>query len=342
MLKPPHLLFEHLLCAGDTVAMSVVPREVYRATGGKVRVSVRTNHPAVFENSPFVKHNLSAKCPAPPGTMLCPLSYDPKKGCKNRMHFLQAFLASADPYVRPYLERPLRLTEFRPSIQLAPDEQSTMPRLPGMPRDTPYWLVMAGGKHDIKTKLWAPRRWRQVVYDLAQDTDFPVIAQVGVTSTGHTHRPLPGCVNLLDKTDLRALIWLARHARGVICGVTSLMHIAAAVGTPAIVIAGGREPWWWDSYDTRAQELFRPAEQLAFAPHVYLDGGAARCTNDGCWNTGYYGSGAKNCKHLLPADRLSRSIPQPACMDAITPQMIIACARGMDRQIGTGMGGSGE
>jgi len=340
VIKRPHLLFEHYLCPGDVTAMTVVPRDVYRAVGSDVVLSVRTSYPELFQNNPFIKHNLPKGVPADPSLVRCPLKYDVKASAAGDRHFLHTFIDAARPYVSPYLKQPLELTEFRPSLWLS-EEEAIPPKLPDQPKGAPYWLVMSGGKHDIKTKLWAPRRWRNVVYELAQDKDFPALVQVGMTSTGHTHRPLPGCIDMLDQTNLRQLIRLARHARGIICGVTALMHIAAAVGTPAVVIAGGREPWWWDSYDSRAQAKFRreytaDTEYMrgVHVPHVYLTGGEARCVDNGCWNVGFVeNQEGKNCKNLLPADRINRSIPQPTCMEAITPTVVLECARQMDKEI---------
>ncbi|HTG43486.1 MAG TPA: FkbM family methyltransferase, partial [Verrucomicrobiae bacterium] len=65
---------------------------------------------------------------------------------------------------------------------------------------------------------------------------------------------LNNTIDLRGKTRTRDLIHLVYNARGIISGVTSLMHLAAAVPTEngaerqAVILGGAREPRVWEHY----------------------------------------------------------------------------------------------
>lgn len=89
--------------------------------------------------------------------------------------------------------------------------------------DLPFWIA-AGGKFDYTIKWWDPQRYQQVVDHFRGRIQF---VQVG--EEGHHHPRFDGVIDLRGRTDQRQLIRLVYHAQGVLCGVTSLMHFAAAV-----------------------------------------------------------------------------------------------------------------
>src|SRR5258706_6787323 len=117
--------------------------------------------------------------------------------------------------------------------------------------DIPYWIIVAGGKYDYTIKWWHFRRYQKVVDHFLGKIQF---VQVG--ETGHFHPPLHGVIDLRGKTNLRQIMRLVHHAQGVLCPVTFMMHLAAAVEAPAgrlqerpcVVVAGGREPPAWEAY----------------------------------------------------------------------------------------------
>ena len=96
---------------------------------------------------------------------------------------------------------------------------------------------------------------------------------------GHHHPPLRNVLDLRGQTDLRQLVRLVYHAQGVLCPVTLLMHLAAAVETPpgmpknrpCVVIAGGREPAQWEAY---------PHHQ-----YIHTNGALMCCDHGGCWKS---------------------------------------------------------
>jgi ADP-heptose:LPS heptosyltransferase len=123
-------------------------------------------------------------------------------------------------------------------------------------------------------------------------------------------------LDLRGQLTLRGLVRLVHHAQGVVCPLTFLMHLAAAVesgpGVPAnracVVVAGGREPAHWAAYST----------------HQFLHTvGALRCcATGGCWRcrTVPIGDG-----HVFDEARyLCEDVVDglPHCMDLITPERV--------------------
>src|SRR5207247_8166022 len=90
--------------------------------------------------------------------------------------------------------------------------------------DTPFWIVAAGGKYDVTIKWWQTERYQKVV-----DYFRGKILFVQVGELGHHHPKLDGVIDLRGQTNLRELVRLVYHSEGVLCSVTALMHLAAAV-----------------------------------------------------------------------------------------------------------------
>ena len=107
--------------------------------------------------------------------------------------------------------------------------------------------------------------------------------------------------DLLGKTSLRELIRLMAHAQGVVCPVTFLMHLAAAVpkleNKPArragVVIAGGRESPHWEAY---------PWHQF-----IHTVGALPCCREGGCWRS----------RTLPLGDGDGKDDPSQLCVDVV-------------------------
>jgi ADP-heptose:LPS heptosyltransferase len=178
--------------------------------------------------------------------------------------------------------------------------------------DVPFWIIVAGGKHDFTIKWWHFRRWQAVVDHFRGRLLF---VQTG--EQDHYHPPLKGVIDLRGKTTLRELIQLVYHAQGVVCPVTLLMHLAAAVeckpggptSRPCVVVAGGRESPAWEAY---------PTHQF-----IHTVGALPCCAQGGCWRsrTVPIGDGhpLDNPNHLC----VDVASGLPRCMRMITPEMVI-------------------
>jgi ADP-heptose:LPS heptosyltransferase len=122
------------------------------------------------------------------------------------------------------------------------------------------------------------------------------------------HTPLKGVVNFLGRTDLRQLIRLTYHAQGVLCGLTMLMHLAAAFEKPAVILAGGREPKPWNQYPLQVQ--LNSVGQLPC------------CRTASCWKSRTIR--LADDAHQNQADKLCEQPvltepPAPRCMAQISP-----------------------
>ena len=325
------IVFRHLLCPGDLTVMSALVRDYYRATGELC--CVQTPHSeGIWDSNPFVVHAFVPDDTVPSDYRVVNLHYKVSNDENDKQHFLQAFHADASRQ----LGIDIPLTEFRPCLVLSKDEKRVRPI------KEPYWLINAGGKWDFTTKWWDPDKWQRVI-KLLHRPDFPRIYQVGYTEYCQ-HPGLSGVHSLVDKTTLRELVRTIYHARGVICGVTATMHIAAAFSKPCVVVAGGREAWWWDSYSREAFNAIYPTIPEKYAPlaeqlthHVFLHsiGKYDCCRYRGCWKMGIWENRdkTKNCVQHLPVRAGKRSIPQPRCMDEIKAEQVAGAALGYERAL---------
>jgi hypothetical protein len=113
------------------------------------------------------------------------------------------------------------------------------------------------------------------------------------------------------------LVRLVYHSQGVLCGVTALMHLAAAVDVtggsplnrPCVVIAGGREPVHWEAY---------PQHQF-----IHTVGQLPCCAHGGCWRARTFPLGDGNERDR--PERLCVDVvgKLPRCMDMIASAEVI-------------------
>jgi ADP-heptose:LPS heptosyltransferase len=262
------VILENHLAPGDNIALTAAIRDLTRHYPGEFLFDIRCPCPDLWLANPYITP-LDAQDPNVATLELeCPLIH-----WSNQLpyHFLEGF----GHFVGLTLGREFRLTEYRGDIHLSPLERARPSRVAEWVKaDVPYWIIAAGGKYDLTVKWWSYRRYQRVVDHFR---DRVLFVQVG--ETGNYHPPLRGVLDLRGATTLRELILLMHHAEGVVCGVTSLMHLAAAVETrpdrpvlrPCVVIAGGREPVQWEAY---------PGHQF-----IHTIGALPCCASGGCWRS---------------------------------------------------------
>ena len=300
------LLLTNFLSPGDLVMLTAAIRDLHRSYPGRYQTDVRTPCPQLWENNPFITP-LDENDPVV-RKIHChyPLIHRSNTG---PWHFIHGFIQHLGEQLGIHIQP----TDFKGDIHLSPDELNWMSQVQEITRDpVPYWIIVAGGKRDFTIKWWAHDRFQEVV-DYFRDK----ILFVQVGEEGHVHAALNGVLDLRGKTDLRQLVRLVHHSQGVLCPVTLLMHLAAAVRTrpgspqnrPCVVVAGGREPSHW----------------VAYTHHQFLhtNGSLWCCDNGGCWKarTTPLNDGDEKdrrehlCVNVLPRD--SEKPPQDTARNAL-------------------------
>jgi hypothetical protein len=245
--------------------LTAAVRDLHRCYPGRFRTDVRTPCPDLWLHNPHVVALEAGRgmevleCRYPLIDLADAAPY----------HCLHGYIA----YLNERLGLAIRPTEFRGDIHLSARERSWYSQVYEVTRsDLPFWIVAAGGKHDITCKWWSHERYQAVIDQFRGRIQF---VQVG--ARGDHHPRLEGTIDLRGRTTLRELVRLVYHAQGVLCPVTSLMHLAAAVpvkdgmpgARPCVVIAGGREPAHWEAY---------PGHQF-----IHTNGALVCCAVGGCW-----------------------------------------------------------
>jgi len=90
-----------------------------------------------------------------------------------------------------------------------------------------------GARYAADTKEWPQERWRELVTRLTPDFE---LVQIGSS----VDPPLPRTRDLRGQTTLHGAAELIAGSRCFLGLESGLMHVAAAVGTPAVIIYGGR------------------------------------------------------------------------------------------------------
>jgi hypothetical protein len=306
--------------------LTAAVRDLHLAFPGEFATDVRTAYPALWEHNP----HLTPLSDTDPEATSIQCDYPLINQSNHRpVHFIHGFIED----LARKLEVNFQPTAFKGDIHLAAEEKRWMSQVQEITRQPiPYWLIVAGGKWDFTIKWWNPQRWQEVV-----DHFRGRIAFVQVGGAKHFHPSLQGVIDLRGRTNLRQLVRLTYHAQGVICPVTSLMHLAAAVevkggrpkNRPCVVVAGGREPSQWESY---------PHHQ-----YIHTNGALPCCENGGCWKsrTVPFGDGQANDERLcLDVVNLGTGERQsgkqwgqqpngwtghllPRCMDMISAESVI-------------------
>ena len=310
------LIFRCWYSVGDIVLLTAALRDLHRAHPGRFLVDVRTPFDDLWLHNPW----------------LTPMGDDEGEVVECDYALMEE--SNHAPYhaIHGFIEHlnrtlglRIRPTEFRGDIHLHPLERAWTPQVAEMlGADGPCWVIAAGGKTDGTIKWGAPERWQAVV-----DHFRGRILLVQAGAARDRHPPLRGVLDLRGKTDVRQLVRLIHHSVGVLCPITSLMHLAAAVppreGRPknraCVVVAGGREPVQWAAY---------PHHQF-----LHTLGALPCCDQGGCWKArtvplhdGDTARDASLCVDPVGSGRLRKEKWLPRCMSMITPGDVIRAIEG--------------
>lgn len=311
--EPQHLVLAHNRAPGDIVVMTAFVRDLMLTHPGRYVVEVQTSAMDLWRNNPYV--TVAKRRPgARPNVKYLQLDYG--RGIRDQnyepVHFLAYF--HRDFERKMGVKVPLRLPY--PDLHLSTEEQTVAP-LSGR-----YWVVLSGGKSDFTAKVWEAARMQRVVDELG--ARGLGVAQIGSNDPGHWHPPLQGnhVVNLVGRTNLRDMMRLIHHSDGVICGITCAMHMAAALHRPCVVLAGGREAWWWEAY-VRENKGLAPVQHLLKTPHQFLHtiGLLQCCQNHGCWKNKVVAINSDKSLCYHPVQRPNQAVP--LCLDMISEMHVL-------------------
>lgn len=305
---PIPLILSTAQAPGDAVAMTAAIYSLHKSHPGKYLTAVESQYPDVFAHNPDVVP--SAQIPnALPLAMHYPAIHQSNE---RGIHFLQGWCE----HLSSSLDIPVPLLTNRPHLYFTDIE----PHIGG------YWVICAGGKNDITNKLWGHHNYQRVIQLLEGKVKF---IQVGEKEEEHPY--LSGVsIYHVGKSTLRQLFEIVRRARGVLCGVSLLMHVAAALNRPAVVVAGGREPVQWNSYSK--QQYVHTVGALPCNPVIGDVGNA-------CWRARVVplGDGTSlddnTCQRPLELRYAGMRITTiPECMYLIKPEEIANLVLRCDRQ----------
>jgi ADP-heptose:LPS heptosyltransferase len=301
------LVLRNFQSPGDIVMLTAAVRDLHRAHPGEFLIDVRTSCPDLWLNNPYLTPLNEEDADVEAIDCHYPLIHQSNH---TPVHFLQGFIR----FLNEHLGTKSRVTDFKGDIHLGDIERQWFAAVdalegPGLP----YWLMVAGGKMDYTIKWWDHDRYQEVV-----DYFEGCIHFVQVGEEAHHHPALKRVIDLRGKTTLRQLVRLVHHAEGVVSPVSLLMHLAAAVETPAgaprsrpcVVIAGGREPPHFTAY---------PHHQF-----IHRVGALPCCDQGGCWKarTVALGDGdEKDAPDQLCVNVVDGRLPR--CMDMITAREVI-------------------
>jgi ADP-heptose:LPS heptosyltransferase len=253
---------------GDIVMLTAAVRDLHKSHPGAFATEMKTSAKALWEHSPHVTTFAADEAAVENISCAYPLILRSNTG---PWHFIHGFTQ----HLGEQLGAKIEPTEFKGDIHLSTDERRWISQVQEITKTpAPFWIVAAGGKFDFTAKWWPNERYQEVIDHFAGRILF---VQVG--EQGHHHPALRGVLDLRGKTNLRQLVRLVHHAQGVLCPVTLLMHLAAAVpvragmpkNRPCVVIAGGREPAQWEAY---------PHHQ-----YLHTNGALPCCDQGGCWKS---------------------------------------------------------
>lgn len=301
---PERITFQLQNALGDAVVMSAAVRDLAQQYPGRYEIGVWTHCQPAWDGNPYAR-----KYDAP--GRLIPVSYGEAMKRAQSGH-IRHFLGAFYDIFSEKLGISLEMSDPKPDLYPATGRG---PRISG-----PYWIIAPGWKPDMPAKAWSMQYWQQLV-DILTLWGVKVV-QVGA---GSFHNPkLAGVIDMVGHTTIiPELFDLVSNASGVICGITSLMHIAAAFRKPCVVIAGGREAWWWEAY-TNENPGFGSASGKITVPHRYLHtiGQFSCCERSGCCKNALEESRRHKLAQVCTQQTRHGEQALSSCLASITPEIV--------------------
>jgi hypothetical protein len=300
------LILKNDYSLGDVVLLTAAVRDLHRAYPNQLETDVRTGFPELWRHNPHLSRLDAYDSEVAVVSCDMPLVY---RSNDVACHCLYGFI----DFLNQHLGTEIKLTESRGDIHLSRREKAAPSPLVALTgAAVPFWLLSAGGRFDNTIKWWEARRYQEVVNHFR---DRLLFVQVG--HVRDYHPSLEGVIDLRGQTSVRDLVRLVYHAEGVLCGVTGLMHLAAAVPTrhgsapqrPCVVVGGGRESPSWEAY---------PGHQF-----LHTVGALPCCATGGCWKSRSVRLGDGTIWDKPESLCVDAREGLPRCMDMIRSEEVI-------------------
>lgn len=302
------------LALGDIACLTAVPRELASQYPGRFSVTMDTPFPDLWQNNPHIAGHCDygSNPDEWQDWELIDAHYDRSENYsvnqsnQRGVHLLTSYCVDVATSLGLSSLYPSQLT---PDIHLSRDEWGWKSLPHSLWNCQRYWLIAAGWKDDFTVKAWSAENYQAVINYFKSRIQF---VQVGALGGGHHQPELQGVLSLVGQTSVRELIQTVHSSCGILCGITSLVHLSHVPRPPwqrrprpCVVIAGGREPRTWYGYPTH-----RILETVGSLPC---------CSDGGCWHARTVplndGRDDRLCERVING--------QPKCMQLIRPEQVI-------------------
>lgn len=309
--KQRKIIFKNSQSPGDILMLTAAVRDM-KISHPEIFIDVRTPCKEIWDHNPYLSSLDENDDNVEIYNVGYPIIHESDDG---PWHFIHGYRLD----IENQTGLKIKPTKFWADIHFSSEELSwvSMINQHYTHEDTPFWLICTGGKMDYTAKWWIPEYAQKVVDHFKGKIQF---VQFGLKGKGHYHPLLKNVINLVGETDLRMLMRLAYHSDGIVCPITFVMHLAAALpqkpGKPrnkaCVVTAGGREGCTFTRY-THHQ-------------YLHTNGLLPCCDNGGCWKsrTSKIGDGDKKDSELCTDTVHFNGRKVQRCMfDFVTPEEVI-------------------
>lgn len=247
--RPRSLLVEIRWRLGDEV-MAIPVYEALKQRYPSSHLTVLCNYPGLLRDNPHVDA-VNAESASPdkylllrgaPRDVFRPEQYARLAGVLTKPPVdataetlgLSAPRVYCENWHSPLLDELAGLLADQAGGSAPPVHEDALPERPEPAWNGPAFLAVCTGA-TWPTKRWPPALWRELCRRLADDGWHLV-------QLGRGDEDVGAGVSLIDRTTIEEAACILRAARLLICCDSGLMHLARAVGTPAVALFGPTDP----------------------------------------------------------------------------------------------------
>ena len=234
--SPYKLLLRNSQCPGDAIVMTCAVESLHRTYPNLYQTDRQTTGQDIWLHNPRITKLQAVQC------HIIEMHYDAiNENGERDISFMGAFCE----HLGNAIGRPLVPQVTKPCLYLSQEENQPLDELKGVN----YVVGNFGTKEDFTCKYAGRDVWQNVVVSYP---DYLFI-QIGEDNPYHHHPRINGG-NIQDwvgrTQDLRKLFRLVKFATACVGPESMLNHVAASFSVPSVVLAGGRFPPNWITYNS--------------------------------------------------------------------------------------------